>query len=689
MQGSFRIGVDIGGTFTDFTVVDDNSGEVLVEKCLTSPDQPEVAVMQGLRSLAERQPGLLENAQSVIHATTLLTNILLERKGSKTGLLTTEGFRDVLEFGRELRYDVYDPFITFRTPIVPRELRIGIPERVLVNGDVLEPLDETALRKAAEGFREAGVGAVAICFLHSYLRPEHEIRAAQILREMLPDIEISISSEVHPEPKEYERTSTTVVDAYVKPTAAKYLDELAEELHSFGYKNKLLVMLSNGGAATAATTKKFPVQAVESGPAAGVEAAMHYGKMLDMPKLLSFDMGGTTAKLCVVLDGRAARTRDFEVDRVQRFKPGSGIPIATPVYDLLELGAGGGSIARVNELGLLAVGPESAGSKPGPACYGLGGEDPTVTDANVVLGFIGDKSFMGGAMPLDGQAASDAIERKVAGQMSLSVAGAAWGIHNFVNETMASAARVYIAEKGQNPRDLGLVAFGGAGPVHAVGVARKLGCRKVVIPPLPGVMSSFGLLAAPVAIERPRSIGLPLPELTPEQLETITNELKEEARSYLPEGANVQFEYIADICRIGQAYPLEINIDWNWTDTDSFERLQAAFEEQYAAHYGRVDDTTWLELVTLRVKAGQPVSPPKVKPDSTREDNIAETMRDIYSPVSGRYERSRVVKRASLRPGDSVKGPAVIEERESSTVIGAGDVLSVDALGCLVIEISE
>ncbi|MCX7157903.1 MAG: hydantoinase/oxoprolinase family protein [Proteobacteria bacterium] len=689
MAGSYRIGVDIGGTFTDFTMVDDRTGDVFVEKCLTTPGQPELAVLEGLRRFTALRADTLPNAEAVIHATTLLTNVVLERKGALTGLVTTAGFRDVLEFAREMRYDIYDPFIEFPEPLVERPLRIGVRERVLVNGKVHVPLSEADVRAAAAVFKKAKVQSVAICFLHSYRNPDHERRARDILARELPGVEFSISSEVHPEPKEYERTSTTVVDAYVKPTAAQYLDKLSSDLRADGYPNNLFVMLSNGGTATAETTKRFPVQAVESGPAAGVEAAAHYGRLIGAPRLLSFDMGGTTAKLCVVLDGKAARTRTFEVDRVQRFKPGSGIPIAVPVYDLLEIGAGGGSIARVNSLGLLQVGPDSSGSSPGPACYGLGGDNPTVTDCDLALGFLDEASFLGGEMKLHRAAAESAIKTKLGDPLKTSVMQAAWGVHNLVNETMASAARVHIAEKGQTARNLTLVGFGGAGPVHAIGLARKLGCPRVVIPPLPGVMSAFGLLTAPMAIERPRAVRQLLRNVDLKQLEQWSKELEKETAALLPAGSRINFMRVADIWRVGQDYPLEIEIKGAWTARGALGKIEVAFDKEYAVHYGRVDDDTPLEVVTLRVKAWQSTAIPAVKPGKKTATVKPKGKRRLYVPSAGGYEQAPVYDRKALGPGSSVRGPAIIEERESTTVIDRGDKLTVDKFGCLVVTLAS
>lgn len=684
----YRIGVDIGGTFTDFTLVDDTTGEVLVEKCLTTPGQPEVAVLEGLRKLASLRKDALTGASAIIHATTLLTNVVLERKGATTGLVTTDGFRDVLEFARELRYDVYDPFITFPEPLVPRPLRVGVRERVLVDGSVRTSLHEEDVREAAALFKAHGVQSVAVCYLHSYRNASHERRTREILREMLPGVEVSISSEVHPEPKEYERASTTVVDAYVKPTATLYLDKLSSRLAQEGYRHSLLVMLSNGGAATVETTKHFPVQAVESGPAAGVEAATHYGNLIGATRLLSFDMGGTTAKLCVVLDGKAERTRSFEVDRVQRFKPGSGIPIAVPVYDLLEIGAGGGSIARLNSLKLMQVGPESASSKPGPACYGLGGEEPTVTDADLLLGYLDANSFLGGSMSLSLKAAEEAMDRAIGKPLGLSPVQAAWGVHNFVNETMASAARVHIAEKGQAARSLTLVGFGGAGPVHAVGLARKLGCPRVVIPPLPGVMSAFGLLTTPTAIERPRAVRQRLDQVDLQALETATRELESEARELLPRAQKVTFTRTVDMWRVGQDYPLEVPMQAGWTDAGARESLEKAFDAQYAQHYGRVDDDTPLEVVTVRVKAALENTKPSVHIEGGTLENSLKGRRPMFVPALQTVQEVPVYDRMRLRPGVQITGPAVIEERESTTIIDQGDRLTVDNLGCLVIDLA-
>ncbi len=688
MTTSYRLGFDIGGTFTDFTLVNEGTGEILVDKCLTSPHDPEQAVLEGIEKLAARAPGFLAAANEAIHATTLLTNVAIERKGAKTGLITTKGFRDILEIGREARYDLYDLFIRYPLPLVPRRLRLGIAERVLSDGSISVALDEDELREALRFFRREGIEAVAICFLHAYRNPIHERRAAEIAAEELPSTIISLSHLVHPEPKEFERTSTTVLDAYVKPVAANYLDDLANGLSEAGYRRQLYIMLSNGGTATVETAKRFPIRMLESGPAAGVEAAAYFGQVLGISKLLSFDMGGTTAKLCIIKDGKAARTRTFEVDRANRFKAGSGIPVAVPVYDLLEIGAGGGSVARVNDLGLLQVGPESAGSDPGPASYGMGGTLPTVTDADLVLGFLNADYFLGGEMRLQSEAAQDAIEESVARLASLSVTQAAWGIHNLVNETMASAARVYVSDKAQAPRNLTLICFGGAGPVHGVELARKLGCGKVVIPPYPGLTSSFGLLAAPVAFEQSISLGRLLSDVDLRDLECRFQEMEAETAPLLPEGDVIIYERSLDMRHSGQDVPLEIRLERPFAGDDPRREWISQFFALYKELYGRIDEDNPIEIANIRVRVARPSSPPLIRTPHSDRDTSPDNYRRVFVPATGALENVPVYKRSLLAIDQKITGPAIIEERESTTVLGTEDVAIVNKWGCLLIDVA-
>jgi N-methylhydantoinase A len=684
-----RLGIDIGGTFTDFVLIDDATGEVQAEKCLTTPAAPDQAVFTGIERLARRDKDLLARMSDVIHATTLVTNVIIERKGSKTGLITTKGFRDILELRREDRYFLFDMFIRFPAPLVPRSLRLGVTERVLADGAVREPLDEREVRAAARHFRERGVGAIAVCLLHSYANPAHEKRVSEILAEELPGVPVSLSHEVHPEPKEYERTSTTVVDAYVKRTAATYLDELVKGIRARGFRGRPFMMLSNGGTATIEAVKRFPVQILESGPAAGVEAASFFARLMGMRSLLSFDMGGTTAKLCIVEDGRAGRTREFEVDRVHRFRHGSGIPVSIPVYDLLEIGAGGGSIARINDLGLLQVGPESAGANPGPACYGRGGTEPTVTDADLALGYLNAEFFLGGEMVLDEASAQKSIASKVAEPANLGAVQAAAGIHELVNENMAAAARVYVAEKAKAPKDLTLVALGGAGPVHAVGLARKLGCPRVMVPPYSGVLSSLGLLAAPIAFERSRAVRRVLDALEPAALEQLFKDLEAEIAELMPQGRSAQHRRSLEMRHVGQDYALDVEVEGACTAPGAKERWRREFAAAYERFYGRVDDDNPVEIAAVRLNVMQPPPEPKLKRPQASVDARPKAERKAWQPDRVGFESVPVYDRYALRAGQVVQGPAIVEERESTTVIYRGDALRVEPNGCLVIEVAS
>lgn len=685
----FRIGVDIGGTFTDFTLIDMETGEIRVEKCLTTHGAPEDAVLTGIGLLEREVPGLLPDTARFVHATTLVTNTILERKGARTGLLTTRGFRDILEIQREVRYDLFDMFIRMPEPLVPRHLRLEATERVLADGTVRTELSEEDVLAAARHFRQHQVEAVAIAFLHSYKNPAHEDRAAEILARELPGVVISKSSVVHPEPKEYERSSTTVTDAYVKRVLASYLDRLQAQLEQRGFRRRMFMMLSNGGTTAIEAAKQVPIQLVESGPAAGVEAAAFYGKLLGIRRLLSFDMGGTTAKLCVIEDGRAARTREFEVDRVHRFKKGSGLPVMVPVYDLLEIGSGGGSIARLNDLGLLQVGPDSAGSEPGPVCYGGGGTEPTVTDADLILGHLDADSFLGGSMKLARQAAYDAIRSKLAEPGGISVERAASGICELVNETMASAARMYVAEKGSSPSELTMLAFGGAGPVHAVGLARKLGCPRVVIPPLPGVMSSFGLLVAPIAFERGRPVKELLDRTDLARLAALFDEAEADARANMPGESKPVRQRFVDLRYHGQDHTLEIDVAEGAIDEAMRDQWKAAFVAQYQSLYGKIDSDNAIEIAGVRVILSEMTARPELPRLQTAGTPVPAATRKLWSQPDMAYVDAPVYRRAELPVGAELAGPAIVEERESTTVIGVGDTLSVNEVGCLVITLAS
>ena len=533
-----RIGVDIGGTFTDLVWVDDATGEVRVGKLLTTPKDPSQAVEQGVVSVLHDAGSQAADVRGIIHGTTLATNALIERKGARTGLLTTAGFRDAVEIGREGRYDMYDLFIDQPSPLVPRQLRLEVKERIMAGGSVLTPLDRGSARAAIARLKEAGVEAVAICLLHAYRNPVHERALKDICAELLPGVPVSCSSEVVPEIREYERTSTTCANVYVMPLMARYLDDLEHKLQDLGIPGRFYIMLSAGGVATPDTAKRVPIRLVESGPAAGALAAARMARELGEPRLLSFDMGGTTAKACVIDGGEPLLAREFEVARADRFKKGSGLPIRVPCIELIEIGAGGGSLARVDRMGLLKVGPDSAGADPGPACYAQGGKVPTVTDADLLLGYLDPGFFLGGRMRLDVDAAKQAVEATVARSMGLTVTDAAWGIHRVVNENMAGAARVHGIERGKDLRAYPLFAFGGAGPVHAWHVGRILKVPRVLVPFGAGAMSAYGLLAAPLAFDFVRTASQRLDAADWAQINRLYEEMEAEGRAIL-RGASV------------------------------------------------------------------------------------------------------------------------------------------------------
>ena len=684
----FSVGVDIGGTFTDFTAYDHSTGQVHVDKVLTTPHAPQEAVFAGLGQLAARLPGLFEDAGRVNHASTLVTNAILEQKGVPTALVTTAGFRDVLQQRVEHRYNVYDLFIKYPEPIVPRQHRYGVTERMYFDGAVRTPLDEAQLVSIAQDIKANGIKAVAVCFLHSYRNPAHELRAVEILREHLPDVAISVSHDVSPEPREYQRASTTVLDAYVKPLVDSYLSRLEEGLGERGCVSALEIMLSNGGSTTAANARNFPIQMIESGPAAGAEAASWMCRKYGVGDTLSFDMGGTTAKLCVLRGGTPERARKFEAARVHRFVAGSGLPVSVPVYDLVEIGAGGGSIARLDALGLISVGPDSAGSDPGPACYGLGGRNPTITDADLVLGLLDPDHFLGGEMRLDLQAARDAIETEIAAPLELSVERAAHGIFDLVNETMAAAARLHIAEKGCDTSRLTMIAFGGAGPLHAVELGRKLGCPAVLFPPHAGVMSSLGLLTAAPAFERMASVRRALDEVGHEALAGVMAQLRDEAEQTVGKPGEMRFRYILEMWNRGQEYPLEVHLNAVPASDADMAGLRERYRDRYREVYGRVDDDNVVELVAVRAIGSYGEGIEHIA-GHTGGEVPTFNRRRLYDPVAERYDEVEVLARASLTPGQVVEGPVVIQDRESGVVIRKGDRLRMLEGGAIHVELGH
>lgn len=689
-----RLGCDIGGTFTDFVLIDGETGALSVEKVLTTPADPATGIFDGVGQLERATPGFLARAATVIHGTTLVINALIERKGSRTALLTTRGFRDVLEMRDELRYDVYDLQLEFAPPLVPRRLRYEIDERVGARGQVIEPLDEAALPALLQAIRAEGVGALAVVFLHAYANPDHERRVGAWFARHAPEIAVSLSSDVLPRIKEYQRTSTTVANAYVKPRVAAYIGHLEDGLRARAFPGDLYIMQSSGGVIEAVNAKAFPVRILESGPAGGVAASRWWGTLAEEPDLLCFDMGGTTAKLCAVVGGELLVTDEYEAARHQHFKKGSGIAINVPVLDLLEIGTGGGSIARIDRLGLMKVGPQSAGAVPGPACYGRGGTEPTVTDADVVLGILDPDHFLGGEMRLHRDAAVAAVAAGVGGPLGLAVEAAAGAIHDVANEDMAAAARLHLAERGQSAEGLTMVAYGGAGPVHAFGLAEKLGLRRILVPPAAGVMSALGMLVANVAVDRSRTMRRQLAAVDLAELAEALRELEADAGALLPQdqARPTRVRRTAEMRYAGQGYNVLVDLplaaDW---PRFAVQDLRAAFEASYRRGFGRVYPDVAVELVNLTVALEQeppePWVPTLLAPADAPVETARRTSRLVHLPgreaaVCAVYDRYR------LRPGHVVEGPALVEERETTVLVGPGARLEVDRYGILVMTLA-
>jgi N-methylhydantoinase A len=687
-----RIGVDIGGTFTDLVWVDEATGAVRVGKLLTTPKDPSQAVEEGVVTLLHEADAAAGAVRALIHGTTLATNALIERKGARVGLLATAGFRDAVEIGREGRYDMYDLFIDPPVPLVPRQLRVEVSERILADGSVLRPLDAAQARAAITALGAQGVEAIAICLLHAYRNPAHERALAALCAEILPGVPVSCSSDVVPEIREFERTSTTTANVYVMPLMARYLDDLERKLHGLGVPGRLYVMMSAGGIATPETAKRVPVRLVESGPAAGALAAARSARQVGLDRLLSFDMGGTTAKACVIDRGEPLLAREFEVARADRFKKGSGLPIRVPVVELIEIGAGGGSVARVDRMGLLKVGPDSAGADPGPACYGAGGQEPTVTDADLVLGYLDADFFLGGRMRLDVEAARRAIETRVARPMGLGLTEAAWGIHRVVNENMAAAARVHGIERGKDLRGYPLFAFGGAGPVHAWNVGRILRVPRVLVPYGAGALSAYGLLAAPLAFDFVRTAPQRLTTADWELINRLFQEMEGEGRRILrtagvPE-AQITVRRSAEMRYSGQGHEVDVQIPPGALSAASLATITESFEAAYRLLYSRTPMGVPLEALNWRAVVSGPA------PDLTITAGLAAAAaapaakkhRAAYFAEAGGYVDTPVYDRYRLDPGARLAGPVIVEERESTTVVGPGARLSVDPHRNLVAE---
>ncbi len=684
-----RVGVDIGGTFTDVLLFDADQRRFVIDKVLTTPDEPSLAVGDGVEAVLSAGEHEGRDVDRVIHGTTLVTNALIERRGSPTALITTRGFRDAVQMGREHRYDLYDIFLEMPEPLVRRRWRLELDERTAADGTVLKNVEPDDVAALVEELRGAGIDAVGVALLHSYRNPENEQRVGEILADIAPEMTVSLSSSVAPEIREYERVSTTLANVYVRPVIDRYLALLSDVLREQGIEAELLIMLSSGGICTVETARSYPIRLVESGPAAGALAASRYGNELGLSDLLSFDMGGTTAKACLIDNGEPTISTEFEVSRVYRFKKGSGLPVKVPVIEMIEIGAGGGSIASIDSLGLLKVGPQSAGSDPGPVCYGRGGTQPTVTDADLLLGYLDPDFFLGGSMALDLSQTRQAIQHEVADHLGIDAIEAAWGIHKVVNENMANAARVHAVEQGKDPRAYPVFAFGGAGPVHAWGVAQILNAPEVIVPIGAGVLSTVGFLSAPLAFDFVRSLNGLLDDLDWEELQRLVLEMEDEGRQILSDAGipedQMIFTRLAELRYAGQGHEISVDLGPDRPSQETRADIEARFDAEYRRLFQRSAPGNPIEAVNWRVLVSGPAPTVPLELLSTVEpaasvEQAQKGTREIYLPQEKGFREVPVFDRYRLGPGMSFPGPAIIEERESTAVVNTEALIEIDRL---------
>ena len=679
-----KLGIDIGGTFTDLVLFDDQNHNLKFAKTLTTYPDPTQGIFNGIKELEERFDMSVPKLEAIVHGTTLITNAVIERKGCRTAFVTTKGFEDVLEIGREMRYDIYDLFLTMPKPLVPRNLRFGITERVDTHGNVLTPLDKSELKALGQKLTEERIEAVGVCFLNSFANTDHERQVGEFLKQEFPDIFFSLSSDIMPEIREYERSSATAMNAYVQPLTDQYLKKLENELrNSMGFKGKLLIMNSAGRLTTIDGARKSPIQLLESGPAGGSMAGVYFGKLKEKENLLCFDMGGTTAKASLIFEGKPEITNNFEAGRVKRFKKGSGLPVRIPVIDMIEIGAGGGSIARVDHLGLLTVGPDSASSTPGPACYDRGGDMPTVTDADLVLGYLNDEFFLGGTMNLSKEKARLAIKTKLADPLGISIEEAAMGVHKIVNENMANAARVHILEKGMDPRHFSMIAFGGAGPVHAFGVADLINAPQLIVPVGAGVTSAVGFLLSPIAQEEIHSYIKNVKELDWNHVNEFLNEMENSGLQFLKDSdenvQNAKVERVVDMRYEGQGHEITINLPDGVLNERSISEIQKRFKAEYEFRFGRSIDDVPLQMVTWKVlvKGEVPSITVRQSEFSNNGSDPLKGHRSVYFESVG-FIDCPVYNRYAMTPDFDEYGPMIIEEKESTTVVGLNSRVTID-----------
>ncbi len=678
-----ELGVDVGGTFTDFVALDE-SGEVRVFKQLTTPDDPSVAVLEGVDLFATRRAAPLTEASRVVHGTTLVANSLIERRGARVALVTTHGFRDVLEIAREARYDLYDLALERPEPLVPRPLRLEVAERVSSTGEVLEPLEQAGVDLLIEELARLEVESVAVALINAYVNAVHELELAAAIEAALPDVDVTLSSRIAAEWREYERTSTAAANAFVRPPMRRYLGRLEAGLSALGGADRLQVLTSHGGVTSAEVAAEFPVHLVESGPAGGVMAAAYFGRRLEIDDVIAFDMGGTTTKVSVITGGQPLRVSELEVARVARFKKGSGLPLMVPSLELLEIGAGGGSLGRADPLGLLKVGPGSAGADPGPACYARGGSEPTVTDADVHLGLLDPAYFLGGEMRLDPAAARTALA-ELGKRLGIDAEACARGIFEVLNDQTSLALRTHIVERAYDPRNFTLVAFGGAGPVHAYEIARRLGIGEIVCPPAAGVASALGFLVSPFAVDLVRTLPSRLGAVDWARVGSLLDELRVEASELLTRAGAAEQDIVCErrveMRYAGQGYEVPVALPDDELDAPIEGALRRAFDEAYRARYRFHLDSTPVEALHWRVAARVDRPDPAISFGASLDGEPVKGERDAFFPELDERSRATVYDRYRLPHGVTIDGPALIEERESSIVVGPSGSARVDEHG--------
>jgi N-methylhydantoinase A len=685
-----RIGFDVGGTFTDFVLVDEETGALDVFKVPTDVEDPARGVLDGLDEFLDQVEASLDDVRQLIHATTLATNTVLERDGAPSALVTTEGFRDVATLGRQKRYDLYDLFIEKPDPIIGREHVYEVPERIHPREGVMTPLDEDDLRELARRLDEQYT-SVAVSFLHSYEDDQHEALAEEVIREEAEDLYVTRASGISKQYREYERTNTAAVDAYVKPRVHQYLGQIEAALDEQGYEGSFFMMKSSGGVATPGMIQESPVQIIESGPVAGALNAASLGQQLGIDNVFSFDMGGTTAKICFVVDGQPKRTDVFEVDEAE-MKEGSGLPVNLTVVDMIEISAGGGSIADADDTGRITVGPESSGAEPGPICYDRGGTQPTVTDADLALGYLNPDFFLGGRMEIDQDGSLDGIERSIGDPLDMDVHTAAWGIKEIVDNAMTRASQIHASERGLDPRTFGMIMYGGAGPAHGAFIARELNVPNVVVPEGAGVASAGGLLVADIEFHLDQTY---ITELDAEALAEVTDiygELEAEGRELvrMAGGDEIEIEREADMKYVGQAHEIAVEVPGGDLGPADVETLESAFHETYERTYGYSDPDEDVEGITWKVTVRSPtesLSMQTADEGTARASDARKGTREAYFDATDGFTETAIYDRDALGPGAALDGPAVVEEVNSTTVVPPGDALTVDDYGNLVIDI--